>query len=510
MSDQLLDTIDALVDPFAGEHGDWDDVLHRVALNIGGSPDLGPPVESGSHWWRRRRPLTLALIAIALLVLLFATPAFGLRDAVLDLIGRNDVEFEKSEPASSVVKRQFGDLGLGAPPSLAPQAIPGKTREVTTLRFGGKPHTLYVAPTRRGGFCYLFTGAFGGCQRNGRGGDRDAQALSLTTYMGGPPTRALSLSRIGGVVLASRATTVAVEFEDGHSVDLPFVWVSTPIRAGFFVYDVPADRQQRVNGPTKVIARDERGATIATEPIVWPSKIVTPPIRPQPVAPRILPTTPLVAPTAPLQRGSAGGVTVTAGRNGSVVFDTTEITQGRREILNGSVSYVCFRLRNEGGVLDARGVGFPGKVAARVGRRYFGVGTPFDGCEIQGSYGHRWPDRLGSHSGIEIPFTDRGRRYFEDRAAARDLAGFVRSRAARRIRREHGNVLATSLRTLFGTAITRLPTEAVRPPEGRIGYWISPAGVVFSRVSATGRVYRVEIEKGRIARQNVEPFALVF
>ena len=38
----------------------------------------------------------------------------------------------------------------------------------------------------------------------------------------------------------------------------------------------------------------------------------------------------------------------------------------------------------------------------RVAIRTFGIPKPFDGCEIQGAYGHVWPDRNGSHTAVEI------------------------------------------------------------------------------------------------------------
>ena len=56
--------------------------------------------------------------------------------------------------------------------------------------------------------------------------------------------------------------------------------------------------------------------------------------------------------------------------------------------------------------------------ARRCGRsaviRSFGpLPRPWDGCEIQGGYGHLWPDRNDSHSAVEIPLTKKGRRFFE-------------------------------------------------------------------------------------------------
>jgi hypothetical protein len=124
--------------------------------------------------------------------------------------------------------------------------------------------------------------------------------------------------------------------------------------------------------------------------------------------------------------------------------------------------------------------------------RYAGVGAPFDGCELQGEYGHRWPDRFGSHSPVELALTARGRAYFADRAAARDLALFVRSRAGHRVRAQPGPELG---RRLAGS---------------RIRYRLTAGGVTVSERSPTGKRFVVVVRGGRIRSQNLRPYAFVF
>jgi len=145
-----------------------------------------------------------------------------------------------------------------------------------------------------------------------------------------------------------------------------------------------------------------------------------------------------------------------------------------------------------------RGRGFDGAFAPQAAVGYVRLGRPLDGCVIAGGrYGHRWPDRFGSHSPVEIPLTPRGRRFFADRAAARDLALFVRARRMQQIRKLDGPAFERELHRAY-------------PRLGRIRYTLTERGVTFSETSSTGRRFEVVVRDGRIVRQNLKPYAVVF
>jgi hypothetical protein len=478
--------LDELVPAFEDEYGDWDDVLARAGVER----TAAPPPEPRR---RRRRGVTALAIAIALLVALLATPAFGLRDAVLDLIGRIDVTFAEAPRAPERVVREFEDLGLGAPPRLAPQAVAGETRRVGTLRVRGRERTLWVAPTRNGGFCYRIEGAWGGCERLRT---RPAPPLSLTYAVAARRGQPARVTQLGGTIMSPRVTHVVVVFRDGHREPVPFVYVSPPIAAGFFVYDVPAGRV-----PLHVLASDDRWRVLFRSDDIRagvPARVAGP----RRATPRTLPLRPPVEPSPPLQRGSANGVSVVAGRNGAAAFDNTRAPESLARLLRrGPVDYACYRFRRG----EARGYGIMGTFGRTAGVRFFGIGTPFEACEVRGSYGHRWPDRFGSHSAVEIAFTPRARRWFEDRAAARQLALFVRMREVQRIRGLRGAKLARALAAFEPSVV-----HATRPPAGRIGWWARGDTLFFSRLSTTGRRFEVEVRGRRVVRQNVRPLALVF
>lgn len=222
-----------------------------------------------------------------------------------------------------------------------------------------------------------------------------------------------------------------------------------------------------------------------------------------------LPSKPPAEPTAPLQSGADQGVSVTLGANGAVVFDTSHASPVVRKTLGGhNTSYTCFRVTTNGDltrvVSGERYGAFAGQVAFQLKTK-----APFDGCELSTGYGQRWPAKFGGHDPVEIAFTPAGSRYFADRAAARELALFVRSRKVHEIRREPLASIAGALSSAYKHGVLRIAGPAPAS-SGEIGYAVTSTGVTFSDRSTTGRVFSVQVKDGRIARQNVKPLGYVF
>jgi len=222
-----------------------------------------------------------------------------------------------------------------------------------------------------------------------------------------------------------------------------------------------------------------------------------------------LPSKPPTRLTPPLRKGSDLGVSVVVGTNGVVVFDATHANGLARKTFDGrNASYTCFRVTTSG---DLTTVASGERHGAFAGQAAFQLKTrgPFDGCELSTGYGRSWPDKFGGHDPVEIAFTPAGTRYFADRAAARDLAQFVRSRRVHEIRREPPPEIAGALAAAYKHGVTRVTGQAPASP-GEIGYAITGAGVTFSDRSTTGRMFSVQVEYGKITRQNVKPLGYVF
>jgi hypothetical protein len=488
-------------------HGNWNAVLElagvRATDRIEAVAPVIPPAPRRRLVARRRSVIVAVLALCGLLIVLFATPAFGLRDLIVDFIGgRTSVSFVKSEPAPAAIKKRFLDLFTEAPPGMSPHVLPAEARQITFRGAAGQKRILWVAPTRGGGFCSILVGGGGGCV------DRQTEQSQGPITIDGAFSQRRGqqplFREVEGHVFSSKVATLTLEFQDHRSIPIPFVYVTSPIDAGFFLTGVPSDHQQQGHWPSELVARDAQGKLIATKTIRYatPPPNRLPPNRIRILTPkqRVLPTAPPVAPSQPQQEGSADGFHVVVGRNGAVQFTQTGRTSELERLAGHSAGYGCFRLTREFGIFTVRGLSQEGRFAPNVGIQLYGIGAPVDGCEIDGSGGHRWPDALGSHSPVEIALTAKGRAFFADRAAARDLAHFVRSGRMQKIRKESGPQILRDMRATYGPALTH----------SRIRYRLTVGGITFTETSSTGKTFRVVVVHGRIAHSNVEPYAKVF
>jgi hypothetical protein len=209
----------------------------------------------------------------------------------------------------------------------------------------------------------------------------------------------------------------------------------------------------------------------------------------------------------PLRSAVAKGVKVTVYEGGSARFDTRGMEPKLQRLLPDEVSGHCFRVRGDvvaggaGGAVPKDGVRsvavieFPSPPGRRrrppVARRY-------DACELGAQFGRNWLPRLDWHWPVELPLTERGRRFFEERAAALELAHFVRNGARKRARRAMKRGAAAP------------PAASLRDP-ARPYIQVSAEGTQFtaSLTASTGRRFFVEIDRGRIRRSNAKELAFV-
>lgn len=214
----------------------WADALARAASLDGAGRS------------RRPRRLAVAVAAFAVLAaIVFATPAWALVRDILPFWSR------PKAPAS--VRVVFSSLNLGEPRGMSPQARSGDTRDVGAFTFGGRRRTLWVAPARNGGFCVLWLpGGGGGCST----AHRPLSTGALLVAPGIPEW-------ITGDAAAPAVDHVVIRFSDGSSVRPRIVWVSSPIGAGFFAYDVPPGERTFRRHVTTVDAYDRAGALVARQ-----------------------------------------------------------------------------------------------------------------------------------------------------------------------------------------------------------------------------------------------------
>ena len=239
------------------------------------SADAGDRLDVRRRARRMRLRQTVLIVAATIVAVVVATPALGLHRAVIDWF--------EAEPAPAPVQLQFAQLPVGAPPGMDPGVIANEARRVTEVRRDGKTHVLWVAPTKHGGFCYSWTELWGGCRKDRTpppmppGLSPDLNPFLLGVTFG--TDAAGVVEQFGGTLLATRTERLVAEFADGDEVEIPIVWVSAPIDAGFYLYWVAAERRRQGRDLTAVAAEDADGDVLARQAFV-----LTP--RPRSAAPR--------------------------------------------------------------------------------------------------------------------------------------------------------------------------------------------------------------------------------
>jgi hypothetical protein len=213
------------------------------------------PVPGAVTARKRWRPARVALVLAALaLCLLIVAPAVGIEVPRLD--------FWTAEKAPPKVVQDFETLSEGAPAGMDPGAIPGDTRKVRLAN----GQTLWVAPTRHGGFCTLGRTS-GGCDKLGTvplNVTWAAGRVSLKEMTRVPPSATI-FDRISGYVKGKYAEVVEIRFTDGDRYRPELAWVSEPIDAGFFEYVIPVDRQRAGHEISTVVALDGKGRVVTQD-----------------------------------------------------------------------------------------------------------------------------------------------------------------------------------------------------------------------------------------------------
>jgi hypothetical protein len=225
---------DLLTERFArlandADDSDWADVLRRAG-------------QTSRRWLAFPLAAALAVVAVG--------SALAFHRQIVDFFG--------AEPAPERVVLDFGQLGIHVTPNLGPKTIPEQARKVMDLEARGKHRALFVAPTVDGGFCWLIPGMYGSCGRI-QPNQRKLGAVVLDSPEGGP-------ADFSGYVLDTSVTKLEVTYEDGGSIELPITWVTPPIDAGFYAFEVPPDHLREGHRARMLRALDEHGDVVATYP----------------------------------------------------------------------------------------------------------------------------------------------------------------------------------------------------------------------------------------------------
>jgi hypothetical protein len=261
---------------------DFDDLLEarlKAAVDAPAVPDW-LDVRRRSSWRPTKqvgaRRLVPALVAAA--ALLAAIPALAFRSEIID--------FFKSSPAPKSVVVEFNRLAVLQQLALRNgTAFPSGARRITRVEVDGKSSVLYVAPTTGGGFCAIWSSndapsCFAKRRTNypsgvGQSGSASSPTPDYASLGWSAYSPQEGIDSVEGEIFV-RGASVQISYKDGKTADIPYVWVSQPIAAGFFLYSLPNDRRTGKRRPValSVVKDGNQLAHVTIDDVAAETKVV--------------------------------------------------------------------------------------------------------------------------------------------------------------------------------------------------------------------------------------------
>jgi hypothetical protein len=340
-----------------------------------------------------------------------------------------------------------------------------------------------------------------GCMPKGIFPSRALPVLDFSYYRMRPGQRAPELVGLEGFA-ANPVAEIGVIGGDNRIV------YTTPVRDN--VYSVRATGVMRARG---LVALDDDGKQLWVQCQARRGcgkyKSSPPPMLP-PSARRV-PRRRVVR--TPVQQASGDGVSIVV-RGSLIEANLSGISQEVERLLAAGKRHElglgCFKFVRVAGKRFTKGVGVSTPFATIVRGELGGspwerpFAAPFDGCTITGQYGHTWNDAHGFHDAVEVPLTAAGRRYFVERAVARDIAWLARARVFHDVRYARQQLSAAVVAPRLARRVVPMSGPTETPPVGRLGLWIGPnRRLVLAERAPTGRRFYLELRRGVIYRTNL-------
>jgi hypothetical protein len=204
---------------------------------------------------RHRRRVPIAIAAVLASAVVIASPATGVGGKIVRL-------FDRADPPPQRIVRSFARW---SGPENRGRVEAGRAIKVLEVRVA--PHTtrtLWVAPTKDGGFC---TSEGGGCYPSDYHYDRLGVGVCLCGRVAQDGEILAPPVILEGGTTNERAASLLLRFEDGKSQSIPLVWVGEPVNNAFFIYSVPERHRQKGHLPTTLTMLSADGDELDTREI---------------------------------------------------------------------------------------------------------------------------------------------------------------------------------------------------------------------------------------------------
>jgi hypothetical protein len=203
---------------------------------------------------RHRRRVPIAIAAVLASAVVIASPATGVGGKIVRL-------FDRAEPPPRQIVESFAEWN-------GPQFRAGVQvgRAIRVLDARVAPHTtwtLWVAPTKDGGFCT----SGGSCYPTPFHYDRLGVGVGLFGRVAPDGEILTGPVVLEGETTNGRADSLVLHFQDGERQSIPLVWVGEPVNTAFFLYGVPKPHWQPGHLPTTLTMLSAEGKELDTREI---------------------------------------------------------------------------------------------------------------------------------------------------------------------------------------------------------------------------------------------------
>lgn len=203
---------------------------------------------------RHRRRMPIAIAAVVACAVVIASPATGLRGQIVRL-------FDRGGPPPQEVVESFAQWNG---PQFRAHVEAGRAIKVMDARVTPDTTlTLWVAPTKSGGFC---TSA-GSCYQGGFRYDRLSVEVCLCGRVAPDGEILAGPVLLSGETTNGKADSLLLRFQDGERQSIPLVRVGKPVNTAFFLYGVPERHWQPGHLPTTLTMLSENGDELDTREI---------------------------------------------------------------------------------------------------------------------------------------------------------------------------------------------------------------------------------------------------
>jgi hypothetical protein len=195
---------------------------------------------------RHRRRVPIAIAAVVASAVVIASPATGVRGQIVRL-------FDRAGPPPHRIVESFAQWNG---PQFRARVQAGRAIRVLDARVA--PHTmwtLWVAPTKDGGFCTSSGTCYEGTFRY----DRLSAEVGLFGRVAPDGEILTGPVVLSGETTNGRADSLLLRFQDGERQSIPLVWVGKPVDTAFFLYGVPRQHWQPGHLPTTLTMLSAEG-----------------------------------------------------------------------------------------------------------------------------------------------------------------------------------------------------------------------------------------------------------